>query len=82
MDGLSGIKGAIAAAYPDTEFTHQVRNMQKYVSSRGRKACANNLKTINNAPLEQEELEALDGGENQASGKIHAQWNVDMATWT
>ena len=55
-DGLTGIKDAIAAAYPQTEYqrciVHQVRNTLKYVSDKDRKAFANDLKTIYNAPSE------------------------------
>ncbi len=40
-DGLSGMKEAIAAAFPKTEYqrciVHQVRNTMKYVSDRDRK---------------------------------------------
>ena len=63
-DGLTGIKEAITAAYPQTEYqrciVHQVRNTLKYVSDKDRKAFANDLKTIYNAPSEQEGREALD----------------------
>ncbi len=63
-DGLTGIKEAIATAYPNTEYqrclVHQVRNTLKYVSDKDRKAFANDLKTIYNAPSEQEGLDALD----------------------
>lgn len=63
-DGLTGIKEAIAAAYPRTEYqrciVHQVRNTLKYVADKDRKAFANDLKTIYNAPSEQVGREALD----------------------
>ena len=63
-DGLTGIKEAIAAAYPQTEYqrciVHQVRNTLKYVSDKDRKAFANDLKTIYNASSEQAGREALD----------------------
>ena len=63
-DGLSGIKEAIAAAYPSTEYqrclVHQVRNTLKYVADKDRKAFAKDLKTIYNAPSEQEGRKALD----------------------
>ena len=49
-DGLSGIKEAIAAAFPKTEYqrciVHQVRNTLKYVPDKDRKAFAADLKTI------------------------------------
>ena len=63
-DGLTGIKEAIAAAYPNTEYqrclVHQVRNTLKYVSDKDRKAFAADLKTIYNAPTEAAGREALD----------------------
>lgn len=63
-DGLTGIKEAIAAAYPNTEYqrclVHQVRNTLKYVADKDRKAFANDLKTIYNAPSEAAGREALD----------------------
>ncbi len=55
-DGLSGIKEAIAAAFPKTEYqrciVHQVRNTLKYVPEKDRKAFAADLKTIYHAPDE------------------------------
>jgi transposase-like protein len=46
-DGLSGIKEAIAAAYPMTEYqrciVHMVRNTLKYVADKDMKAFANDL---------------------------------------
>lgn len=63
-DGLTGIKEAIAAAYPQTEYqrciVHQVRNTLKYVSDKDRKAFANDLKTIYQAADEEKALEALE----------------------
>lgn len=63
-DGLSGIKEAIAAAYPKTEYqrciVHQVRNTLKYVADKDRKPFANDLKTIYQAPSEEQALEALE----------------------
>ena len=63
-DGLSGIKEAITAAFPHAEYqrcvVHMVRNTLKYVSDKDRKAFANDLKTIYNAPSEQEGLDSLD----------------------
>lgn len=55
-DGLIGIKEAIAAAFPDTEYqrclVHQVRNVLKYVAEKDRKEFAKDLKSIYNAPTE------------------------------
>ena len=63
-DGLTGIKEAIAAAYPNTEYqrclVHQVRNTLKYVADKDRKEFAKDLKTIYNAPSEKEGRKALD----------------------
>ena len=53
-DGLTGIKDAINAAFPETEYqrciVHQVRNKLKYVSDKDRKEFAADLKKIYNAP--------------------------------
>ena len=63
-DGLTGIKEAIAAAFPKTEYqrgiVHQVRNTLKYVPDKDRKAFATDLKTIYQAADEQKALSALD----------------------
>lgn len=49
-DGLTGIKEAIAAAFPKTEYqrciVHQVRNTLKYIPDKDRKTFAADLKTI------------------------------------
>ena len=63
-DGLTGIKEAIAAAYPQTEYqrciVHQVRNTMKYVADKDRKTFAADLKTIYQSPTEEKALEALE----------------------
>lgn len=63
-DGLSGIKEAIAAAFPKTEYqrciVHQVRNTLKYVPNKDRKAFASDLKTIYHASDEEKARLALD----------------------
>jgi putative transposase len=57
-DGLSGIKEAIAAAYPMTEYqrciVHMVRNTLQYVADKDKKAFAGDLKTIYHAPDEEQ----------------------------
>ena len=57
-DGLTGIREAIQTAFPKTEYqrciVHRVRNTLKYVSDKDRKAFANDLKTIYNAPNEEQ----------------------------
>jgi transposase-like protein len=56
-DGLSGIKEAIEAAYPQTEYqrciVHVVRNTLKYVADKDKKEFAADLKSIYHAPDEQ-----------------------------
>lgn len=63
-DGLTGIKEAIAAAYPDTEYqrclVHQVRNTLKYVADKDKKLFAADLKKIYNAASEQSGRDMLD----------------------
>lgn len=63
-DGLSGIKEAISAAFPNTEYqrciVHQVRNTLKYVPDKDREAFAKDLKTIYQAVNEEKALESLD----------------------
>ena len=62
-DGLTGIKEAIAAAFPKTEYqrciVHQVRNTLKYVPDKDRKAFATDLKTIYQATDEKKALAAM-----------------------
>ena len=54
-DGLTGIKEAIAAAFPNTEYqrcmVHMVRNTLKHVYYKDMKAFAANLKTIYLVPF-------------------------------
>ena len=63
-DGLTGIKEAISAAFPKTEYqrciVHQVRNTLKYVPDKDRKAFAADLKTIYQAADEQKALATLE----------------------
>ena len=63
-DGLTGIKEAIAAAFPKTEYqrciVHQVRNTLKYVANKDMKPFACDLKTIYHASTEEKALEALE----------------------
>ena len=80
-DGLTGIREAIAAAYPQTEYqrciVHQVRNTLKYVADKDRKAFANDLKAIYNAASEKEGLEALDA----VCGKWEEKYPRAMKRW-
>lgn len=63
-DGPAGIKEAIAAAFPKTEYqrciVHQVRNTLRYVPDKDRKAFAADLKTIYQAADEKKAPAALD----------------------
>ena len=56
-DGLTGMKEAVNAAFPNTEYqrciVHQVRNTLKYVADKDKKKFAADLKTIYQAPSEQ-----------------------------
>ncbi|MDI9386125.1 MAG: transposase, partial [Spirochaetota bacterium] len=71
-DGLSGIKEAITAAFPQTEYqrcmVHMVRNTLKYVPSKDMKAFATDLKTIYNAASENDGRKALD--------HVYEKWSV------
>ena len=57
-DGLTGIKEAISAAFPKTDYqrcmVHMVRNTLKYVASKDMKSFAADLKSIYNAASEEE----------------------------
>lgn len=63
-DGLTGIKEAIAASFPKTEYqrciVHQVRNTLKYVANKDMKPFAADLKTIYHAQSEEKALTALE----------------------
>ena len=80
-DGLSGMKEAVSAAFPQTELqrciVHQVRNTLKYVGNKNMKEFANDLKTIYHAPSEEAALSALD--------RVTEKWENDypnaMKSW-
>ena len=82
-DGLSGIKEAIAAAFPKTEYqrciviVHQVRNTLKYVPDKDRKAFASDLKTIYHASDEEKARLALD----RVTEKWTAKYPNSMKHW-
>ena len=67
-DGLSGIKEAIAAAFPQTEYqrciVHQVRNTLKYVPDKDRKAFASD---------EEKARLALD--------RVTEKWTMSIQNW-
>lgn len=76
-DGLSGIKEAIAAAFPKTEYqrciVHQVRNTLKYVPDKDRKAFASDLKTIYHASDEEKARRDLD--------RVTKKWTMSIRNW-
>ena len=80
-DGLTGMKEAVSAAFPQTELqrciVHQVRNTLKYVGEKNKKEFANDLKTVYHAPSEDAALEALD--------RVTEKWEDDypnaMKSW-
>ena len=80
-DGLSGIKEAIAAAFPKAEYqrciVHQVRNTLKYVPDKDRKAFASDLKTIYHASDEEKARLALD----RVTEKWTAKYPNSMERW-
>ena len=80
-DGLSGIKEAIAAAFPKTEYqrciVHQVRNTLKYVTDKDRKAFASDLKTIYHASDEEKARLAL----NRVTEKWTTKYPNSMKRW-
>ncbi len=63
-DGLTGIKDAIAAAFPMTEqqrcIVHMVRNTLKYVANKDMRTFAKDLKTIYTSPDEKTALKQLE----------------------
>ena len=81
-DGLSGIKEAIAAAFPKTEYqrciVHQVRNTLKYVPDKDRKAFASDLKTIYHASDEEKARLAL----NRVTEKWTVKYPNSMKRWS
>lgn len=81
-DGLSGMKEAIAAAFPKTEYqrciVHQVRNTLKYVPDKERKEFATDLKTIYHAPDEKKALDALE----HVSEKWTSKYPNSMKRWS
>lgn len=80
-DGLSGMKEAIGAAFPDTEYqrciVHQVRNTLKYVPDKDRKEFAKDLKSIYHASTEEKAREALEA----VSDKWTSKYPDSMKRW-
>ena len=63
-DGLTGIKEAISAAFPKTEYqrciVHMIRNTTKFVATKDYKELCADLKTIYNPPTEEQAKNNLD----------------------
>ena len=80
-DGLTGIKEAVNAAFPQAELqrciVHQVRNTLKYVGDKNKKEFANDLKTIYHAPSEEAALEALE----RVTEKWESHYPNAMKSW-
>ena len=80
-DGLTGIREAIATAFPQTEYqrciVHQVRNTLKYVSYKDKKEFASDLKSIYLAVTEAQALENLD----KVSEKWEEKYPNSMSSW-
>ena len=80
-DGLTGIKEAITAAFPKTDYqrcmVHMVRNTLKYVASKDMKAFAADLRTIYNAASEDEGQKARD----RVVEKWSAKYPNSMKRW-
>ena len=86
-DGLAGLKEAIAAAFPKTEYqrciVHQVRGTLKHVAEKDRKELAADLKAIYTAPDEQAGAQQRDRAAEKWKGKYphatkswEANWDV------
>ena len=86
-DGLTGLKEAIQAAFPNTEhqrcIVHMVRNTLKYVANKDMKAFAKDLKTIYTAADEKAALKRLDEVTKKwellyphAMNRWHDNWDV------
>lgn len=80
-DGLTGMKEAITAAFPKTEYqrciVHQVRNTLKYVSDKDRKPFAADLKKIYQAADEKKGLEAR----KEVTAKWSEKYPTAMRSW-
>lgn len=80
-DGLTGIKDAIATAFPQTEYqrciVHQVRNTLKYVADKDRKPFATDLKKIYNAP----DAETAEQIRDKVEEKWSSKYPTAMKSW-
>ena len=80
-DGLTDMKEAITAAFPNTEYqrciVHQIRNTMKYVSDKDKKLFCADLKTIYQAPTEEKALAALE----RVTEKWSEKYPNSMKSW-
>ncbi len=80
-DALAGIKDAINAAFPNTEYqrciVHQIRNTLEYVSDKDRKEFAKDLKRIYTASNEETGYEQM----LEVSGKWEKKYPAAMRSW-
>ena len=78
-DGLTGIKDAISAAFPETEqqrcIVHMVRNTLKYVANKDMKSFAKDLKTIYTAADEEAARKQLKTVTEKWSGQYPSAMN-------
>ena len=86
-DGLTGIKEAISAAFPKTEYqrciVHQIRNSTKFVSYKDIKKLMADLKLVYAAPTEEtalNELELFKDKWDSKYPKIYKSWHDNWAT--
>ena len=81
-DGLTGMKEAVTAAFPKTEYqrciVHQVRNTLKYVADKDRKEFAADLKSIYQAVTEKQ----AKANRDKVSEKWHEKYPNAMKSWT
>nr|MCR4784504.1 IS256 family transposase [bacterium] len=86
-DGLTGLKEAVAVAFPRTEhqrcIVHMVRNTLKYVASKDMRAFASDLRTIYTAPDETTAVKRLEEVDKKwtphypaAMKRLHDNWDV------
>ena len=80
-DGLSGLKEAVEAAFPETEhqrcIVHMVRNTMKYVAHKDMKFFAKDLRSIYTAPDEKTALKRLE----EADKKWSSHYPAAMRRW-
>lgn len=81
-DGLTGIKEAIATAFPKTEYqrciVHQVRNTLKYVADKDKKEFAKDLRTIYTAADEKAGRKQVD----TVTAKWESKYPTAMKRWS